>query len=854
MIPVPVSTRLGAAPHAPCGGFKIRDSVVMGPHGACSLKSDLGLHGIPAESLVEFEGGGSMLSYDTLGGMLAASEPGVLNTRRQRTGVQAGNAKENARNWRRWGRGIDLGPTEAGKWARLLCQADALEWWRNSPQARLPGPVPLHKMNGGDSDEILSGSPGRRKARVKLYDHRYNPRVLRSVVTETAVTGLAGGILRVGDEQGVESLKKELRIAQHRATELEDQIFQSQTGTPRRELLGDPQRLQGRRQVRFSPRSSGGHGHEGSSPELQYCRPEPDRPPPPARADGSGRYRSYLSHYCSPRRIRPAGMLSPPRTLVDMAPALGSARRHSLPLQLTHEGSHARHLSSLQSSSSSSSLSSSGARVAWGLAESVGQPEEPLVPAPPGSAGSEKWPVLFAVGDTVPTDRHPLGVYSLPHFDDGLLLRLAEASSMPPEEILVVAAVLEGLKGPELRRSVKLLFRAQHALERKRSAGPRPRVRGRRAGGGPRQAWLCVAGGGAAEDGEGPEEPVILSHAAARRALTSGLLAGAFGTDVVADILRVSRPKVVFDSTRDSPTGPSQDVPEAAAADEEVSRHSARSPPPTGSESGVIGPGRHEDRTPASRGGRPCGTGTEGSTGGTPSLGDNPSNSASIHEVHPPPSPAGTPAASLVGSLGRLGAEKVPDGEGALLHELVRATAARFRVHSAAVGLCNRRQALASRPAPPGPRKRGPADRGAGAAPMGGPRGREAPGDGDELGLPPCKVRKRGKGCFARELLPVNLGAGSAAGAFRPGGGGPDEYTLVRPRSTPRFLRPGFKVRASPADPVSWIDARGSYARVSRRRSIRRPSFLEKSAPRLMATSSASRLFHDVPKPPSRPQ
>lgn len=141
------------------------------------------------------------------------------------------------------------------------------------------------------------------------------------------------------------------------------------------------------------------------------------------------------------------------------------------------------------------------------------------------------------------------------------------------------------------------------------------------------------------------------------------------------------------------------------------------------------------------------------------------------------------------------------EGEGVLVAQLVRAAAARFRVHSLAV----RHHAVgdASHSASSSSvfsSSRGDAlDRGQGLF-IGGSGGsgwtgsqgqgqrlltRPASAGSDELGLPPLKlVRKDRRGRRPRE-------AGT-------GGGGVEEevdvFGVPRPRSTPRCLRPGYKV------------------------------------------------------------
>ncbi len=144
---------------------------------------------------------------------------------------------------------------------------------------------------------------------------------------------------------------------------------------------------------------------------------------------------------------------------------------------------------------------------------------------------------------------------------------------------------------------------------------------------------------------------------------------------------------------------------------------------------------------------------------------------------------------------GNAGAE----GEGVLVAQLVRAAAARFRVHSLAV-----RHHAVGDPGQSGSSSssvfsswRGGSGTGlfiggSGGSGWTGTQGqgqrlptRPASAGSDELGLPPLKlVRKDRRGRRPRE-------AGAAGGEVEEE---VDVFGVPRPRSTPRCLRPGYKV------------------------------------------------------------
>ena len=857
------------------------------------LAQELGLHGVPTRSLVEFEGGGSMLSREVLGEMLAVNEHGALN-RRGGAGKSAGGdgtkrnrrQREGASTSRRWGQGSDGGAVEEGRQARLLCQADALRWLRepvsSPPRGNLRCPpvdtrtstkrdfrdreedrVEQRRVfafadgDDGNFQGLTSAtkseisSPNKRR-RHKLYDHDHNPRVLRKLVHDTVVTGIAGaGVLRTEEGEQMDALRLQLRLACHRATELEDQIFQSQTGAPHRELLGElqldrtgntaavPPLARRNEKEKNVATTSKRRGMEGPTKVdvFKRCRtPTQKRREPlgvsfPIRKRGGPRHEiggnsgsSDSSHFQWKAGI--------PEVLNNC---------HPLPSpSITPTSSLRRYLSSLRP------FSADSARAAWGLEDrsSVGDL------AGPGTdrrlyngntidrlgSGQPRWPVLFVMGSSKPPPiRHPLSVHSLPLFDDDMVAMLAAAAGESAERIRSMTKVLSRFDFRLLQSAITRVC-AAHAKEG--GCGRRHRSQRKGAPGPATQAWGSNTGderpspgaatGAAAEavelsrrvdrQVEGDDEPVIMSEAAAERALAAGFLSGVFGEAAVRNIIAASRPVVIFDSAETAAAEVRYGSTEELASIAEMHMQSDRRLVDGGNRNHAFSSGEDANAVSA----KAC----EEQLTIPPRMelssearNDTPGACNSPGVSSPSPDggwPRGGPARqepeekSFSGpavGVAVVSSDTATGDEGVLVVQLVRAAAARFRVHSLAVRH----------------RDGGDTDHTASSSVfsssaeggldgerfgkglfIGGSGGsgwaeesssmqvqrlrRPASAGSDELGLPPLKLARKGR----------------RRGRPRKESGRQEEqeeeetevdvFGVPRPRSTPRCLRPGYEV------------------------------------------------------------
>lgn len=407
------------------------------------------------------------------------------------------------------------------------------------------------------------------------------------------------------------------------------------------------------------------------------------------------------------------------------------------------------------------------------------------------------WPVLFVIGDAKPTTRHPLGVYSLPHFDDELCARLVRASGLPLEKVLAMTRVLARFDMSALQSAVKDLFCTNYAR------GERTRVVGANGGrpgrwgadnGSIAQAWVRLdeehkpSDAGTSEELNGRAEPAILSESTASRALTEGFLAGVFADSTVEAIIAASRPLVVFDSAAAEQLSTVEEVAAAVggvAASGPAERESVRERD--------VACGREDDdsgevdieieRSPP----RP-----------KQAIGD--ANTTLQHTLVPgtcqDSSSLACPAVLSTGGVaGSTYADTSgPTSEGVLVAQLVRVAATRFRVHSVAIRLIDG-EAVSSPRSFDLESSRRVFIGGRGGAMEMGSRRRPASADSDELGLPPLKLLKRDTRRLPRApWAEGEQGGGITASTTTKGEQELDEFGFLRPRSTPRYLRPGFKV------------------------------------------------------------
>lgn len=878
------------------------------------LAQELGLHGIPARSLVEFEGGGSMLSREVLGEMLAGNEHGVLH-RRVGVGKSAGGdgAKRNHRRQRekvvsaprRWAHGSDGGVAEEGKQARLLCQADALKWRRGCsstpPQASLRCPSADARSSmkrgfkGGEEGQVeqwrvvalttdgnygnfrgpasptrFEASSPKRRRRHKLYDHDHNPRVLRKLVDDTVITGIAGaGALRTEEGRQMEALRLQLRLACHRATELEDQIFQSQTGAPHRELLGELQldgignpvvplveRQNGNEKNTTTTSKRRGVEEPAKVDVFKRCQAPTQRRREPLDVSFPTRKR------LGPQRHRGGIGGSSDSTTFQWEASIPEVLKNCHPLPstpLTPTASLRRYLSSLRP------FSADSARAAWGLADCASGGDfaglgmdRRLYNGDTGDrfdSGQPRWPVLFVMGSSKPrSTRHPLGVHSLPLFDDDLVAVLAAAAGEPVERIRAMTTVLSSFDFRLLQSAVTRVISA-HAREGACSlsvahGGRRHRPQRKGAPGPATQAWVRItddarplAGAATAASAEavgssrrverqveGDDEPLIMSEAAAGRALAAGFLNGVFGEAAVRDIVAASRPVVVFDSAETAVAEARKGSTEEGVSIAEMHNETDRRP--------ADGTGRNRnhacstkedaagDSSGQGRGGRAdSATADEdkpanrpksgpGQTALSPEARNDTCGPCSTRGVASPSVDGGMPhgdspqqeAINLSGpSDGKavVSSDNAEEDEGVLVVQLVRAAAARFRVHSLAVRHRDGGDAdhIASSSVFTSSTAGGlDAERFGKGLFIGGSGGsgwaegdsmqgqrlrRPASAGSDELGLPPLKLAIKGRrGARLRK----------AGGRLEEEEAEVDVFGVPRPRSTPRCLRPGYEV------------------------------------------------------------
>lgn len=850
-----------------------------------------------------------MLTCKVLGEMLAANECGFWNTRRA-AAMHGSNraARKGESGTEGCARGRDGGPVEEGTRARLLCQSDALAWLRKTsahanlrtplydgtpttPRGGVKGPeqhrchqqqslsvtprqtnhtgiVPgeiIEATNSTHGKVLPFGSPNKRRRHmpVKLYDHENNPRVLRTLVDDTVVTGIAGGgVLKAKEEQRMEDLRLQLRLACHQATKLEDQIFQSQTGSPHRKLLGELQLGREQNVLPLPPTADERMIIPAPMAADELPMIKVDLSKKGALTSGRTGYQQWWTSSTDKRRdmtVTATSSLRRRNAQHGVATACGAGTRNSFfvrkskkrayagpagtelsqvvatcrpPMSppLTPTASLRRYLLSLRP------FSADGARAAWGLANTtsgkVADPSElrRYVDVNTSEQRDPRWPVLFVMGSVKPPVRHPLDVYALPLFDDNMVALLAESSGEPANKIRAMTQVFSRFDFHGLQTSIEQLCCNTHAIGGRNRCSARRQSAGLErsgASGSVTQAWLTdnertlTRKSGVSQETDWSnygEKPVILSEAVAERALTSGFLQGVFGDEAVGDIVMASRPVVVFDSTENTEVSTGLIVEDLCARGQSVCARK---------DDGAIKKVRHD----AAQNGP--GNAQDGDHAAIPIRNDE-------SQPNPPPtavSPLGkaktiNPTHTNEGSVSRRGRFLLVDSarqgdtpmeqqasakeEGVLVATLVRAAAARFRVQSVAV--CHRDGggavnflSMSSRGSVDKEFGRGLFIGGSGGGDwtvQGVQHGRPASAGSDELGLPPLKLLKREKDKQLRRAPWAASGEGAcsalATRASERVGGDPEDgredeeemdTTGVNwPRSTPRCLRPGFKV------------------------------------------------------------
>lgn len=881
----------------------------MGPSQELGLVHELvGLHGVPAQSLVEFEGGGSMLSREVLGEMLAVNDHSVLNPRvgataeshggrnkrvRRREGASTARSRGNGRHSRAVENRIQtrqLYPAEAAK-----CLGES-----SSSSSRARKSTKRCHYNGAESrqrhyhdqqallveqrcakqnaligdDEMnhrrtttMAGSPNKRR-RHKRYDHDHNPKVLRSLVDDTIITGIAGaGALKAEEGRQMEDLRLQLRLACHRATELEDQIFQSQTGSPHRELLGELQldRAGGNigipllerpswkeRNFVLDPTGTGAKVPRNTD-VLERCR-SPD--------GAGGRSPLRLRHRVSPRKARRTPLdvsfsTEPPQRLAGSSTMVtnGIPRRQANvsdmvttchPPQsppLTPTASLRRYLSSLRP------FSANSARAAWGLADPAngGNPLAGPVTdlTQPFDNGQPRWPVLFVMGGSKPPPpRHPLSVHALPLFDDEMVALLAGAAGEPAEKVRVMVQLLSRFDVSLLQSAVKRLC-CEHASSRTLAVvarGGRGRHLQRSGAPGPAtEAWgrkhmpPLQRASAPADSSTSVDEPLLISEAAAGRALTAGFLDGVFGEDAVRDIVVASRPVVVFDST-ESAKGEALNPPlEGEAVGGEGQNDRVDRPEGGASRAASWKTGENAGQDSSSRRGEDQATATAASedvTSSLPSVEHHRTREqrygSSVNRTAQGGSSSCTDDGSLLVNSPRRAADTAlgkrqlevselaehdnnPE-EGVLVAQLVRAATARFRVHSLAVqhhehggGAATNRRDFGRGIYIGGSGANGWTE---GSQGLGQRLRRPASAGSDELALPPLKLARKDK--RSRRRREADAGRREEEVEF-------DVFGVPRPRSTPRCLRPGYKVCGTRYSVAFVRDASGVVHRLALR-------------------------------------
>ncbi|CAM9378456.1 unnamed protein product, partial [Ectocarpus sp. 4 AP-2014] len=892
----------------------------LGPSQELGLVQELGLHGVPAQSLIEFEGGGSMLSREVLGEMLAVNDHGILKARVGATEKSHGGRSKWAR--RREGassagsreKGSDCKAVENRIQTRLLCQAEAPKCLgeSSSSPSRVFAKIDPRKStkrchNNGvesrqrhyhdqqallaeqrrakhsaliDGDRMnhrratatahfealtMAGSPNKRR-RHKRYDHDHNPKVLRSLVDDTIITGIAGaGALKADEGRQMEDLRLQLRLACHRATELEDQIFQSQTGSPHRELLGELQldRAAGNtgipllerpgwkeRNFVLDPTGNGAKAPRNTD-VLERCR----------SPDGAG-WRSPLRtrHRVSPGKTRRTPLdvsfsTGPPQRLAgsstlatDIIPRrqanvsdMVTTCHPSQSPPLTPTASLRRYLSSLRPFSANSS------RAAWGLADPANGGNPLAGPVTdlthPFDNGQPRWPVLFVMGGSKPPPpRHPLSVHALPLFDDEMVALLAGAAGEPAEKVRMMVQLLSRFDVRLLQSAVKRLC-CEHARSRTLAVAARGGT-GRHlqqsgAPGPATEAWGRSpmpplpgpsAAGDTAHSSTSVDEPLLMSEAAAGRALTAGFLGGVFGEDAVRDIVVASRPVVVFDSTesakgealmpplkggavggeRQNDWGDRPEGGSSRAPSWKIGKYAEQDSSGRGGEDQAAATAANEDLTSSlpSVEHRRTREGRNGSSVNPRAQGDSPpcTDDGLLLEKSPRQAPD-TALGKRQLQVSELAEHNSNPEEGVLVAQLVRAATARFRVHSLAVQHHEHGGVTATSRRDFG---RGIYIGGSGAS--GWTEGGQGPGQrlrrpasagSDELGLPPLKLARKDK--RTRRRREADAGRREEEVEF-------DVFGVPRPRSTPRCLRPGYKGEVTAAMLRQELEASESTA------------------------------------------
>ncbi|CAM9127005.1 unnamed protein product [Pylaiella littoralis] len=851
-----------------------------------------------------------MLSRETLGEMLAAAnEQGVLNGRGGAGKLRDGNDLKRARR-RRAGASTatvllaqesDGGALEKGNHPRISSPSpsaharfryplvDARKSTKRGFKSSAEGGMDQRRvlLEPGRRQQLIpvykdpciyqapptSGSPTKRR-RFKLYDHDHNPRVLRTLVDDSIITGIAGaGVLRAEEGKQMDELRLQLRLACHRATELEEQIFQSQTGAPHRELLGELQLgktgssavplLEGR--TNGTDRKVGLNSSAGGEAEAPMMK-KTDLFKRCRTPDITGGRRPVKQQHRSPptkfrRRRQPLDVSFPAHESASTKCLKGSSSSSSAveknekmprwdgpnisevvttcypprsPL-FTPTASLRRYLSSLRP------FSADSARAAWGLADSAsgGSFTGPgtALNVDPFDSGQPRWPVLFVMGSSKPPPtRHPLGVHALPLFDGDLVALLAEATGEPAETIRAMAKVLSSFDFRLLQFAVTRLCRA-HAGEGARSSVMARKSRSHRpqrdgAPGPATQAWrrkvtgegllpgpaAAVTAGIAVESLQkverqalATEEPLIVSEAVAGRALTGGFLCGVFGEGAVRDIIAASRPVVVFDSTEAAVAAGTPQLPPRDGIVSVEMPEDDRGRPGDGADRDFSHGTEHDEgrgsSSQAGEGNAHASAACQEELSQLPPTVDPrqvtmPSDARSYpsDDCHAPGdaplclvggSPhAGSPRQAentAPGKIQGLALENCSarEGEGVLVGQLVRATAARFRVHSLAV-----RHRVGGVP-DGGGFGQGLFIGGSGGSDwteegrgMAQRMGRPASAGSDELGLPPLKLVRKDKRNAPRrhadrrqEEEDIDV----------------DAFGVPRPRSTPRCLRSGYE-------------------------------------------------------------
>lgn len=800
------------------------------------LSPELGLHGIPTESLIEFEGGGSMLSRQVLGEMLAANEPGVLNLRTHQRRVRRDNKRgENSK--KRCGRGINSGLIQEEERARLVCQAEYLGWRREPGQGDLAESREIFEKrhstrskrrrqfssegqeltcvgdHGGSIEETVVRSTSVRHAKspkirqrvsMKLYDHDHNPRVIRSVINNTVVTGLVGGILEAERSKEMDYLKHELRLAWHHATEQEDRILRSQTGSYHRELLGELQldayTAYRNEMQHLTPRSTD-KCIDDDKFQFQVCTkqkligsPSCMRVPPP------GRVCTALSQTASRSSgVNIPQIHSPSRYPRYNQVEVGSAYASQSSSQFKTSDPLKWHFSSLRP------FSAGRAKVAWGISEPRQRFEEPsglgshdLTP----SVHDQAWPVLFVVGSAKLTDRNPLRVFSLPHFDDDLLTCLERATCESREKILQMIDVLKRFDSAHLVESTKRLCYTQYCIARNgtRSPGMCQGQRKRAAGEGPRQAWVHNT-----EDntgGESPattfviedDKPVNISEAEASRALTSGFLTTVFGDSTIKAMLRVcgrfSKNESSYSDSLSQPGDVIEATNEEGGSFSYSTVQTVRGIGTMMDAEGISDVAQEllDDTSYHCQVDKP----NEGGMKMTGKASISPLREDDVNVVPVKMCPAKSFVASDSNDTCKSsGDHKLIEG-GVLITQLVKAVAAKFRVYSIAARLAEGTSTQFLQSVDPEVSQPPYIDRHVDVHNSRSSRRRPASADSDELGLPPLKIFSTSK---ARSKMALSASDGTA----RPGTSvskneGTNECGFITVRSTPRCLRPGYKV------------------------------------------------------------